>query len=102
MLMQNKSPRLISINASVNIEDTIDLLPAGKPVDVPEKQCNSRYVKALLQCGAIVEVGESTKQDDPLGGMTIAELKGYADSQEIEYSANIKKAELKELIETHQ
>ena len=48
MLLKNKSPRLISINASANPEDRIDLMPAGEAVDVPDKLCESRYVNCLL------------------------------------------------------
>lgn len=102
MLLKNKSPRLISINASANPEDRIDLMPAGESVDVPDKLCGSRYVKALIQSGAIVEAGESPESNDPLGDMTVADLKAYADGLEIEYGSSIKKDDLKALIETHQ
>ena len=102
MLLKNKSPRLISINASVNPEDCIDLMPAGKAVDVPDKLCISRYVKALLQTGSVEEVGESKSTGDDLAGLTVGELKAYAEGLEIEYDANIKKADLKALIESHQ
>ena len=102
MLLKNKSPRLISINASANPEDRIDLMPAGEAVDVPDKLCESRYVKALLQSGSVEEVGESKSTDDELAGLTVAELKAYADGLEIEYGASIKKEDLKALIETHQ
>ncbi len=102
MLLKNKSPRLISINASANPEDRIDLMPAGGAVDVPDKLCGTRYVKALLQSGSIEEVGESKSTDDYLAGLTVAELKAYAEGLEIEYDANIKKADLKALIESHE
>ena len=105
MLLKNKSPRLISINTSTDAQDCIDLLPAGAAVDVPDKLCNSRYVKALLQVGSIEKVGESVKKvesDNPLDDMTVADLKAYADGLEIEYGSSIKKDELKALIETHQ
>ena len=102
MLLKNKSPRLISINASANPEDRIDLIPAGEAVDVPDKLCESRYVKALLQSGSVEEVGESKSTDDELVGLTVAELKAYADGLEIEYGASVKKDDLKALIETHQ
>lgn len=101
MLLKNNSPRLISINASNDEQDCIDLMPAGKPVNVPDKLCGTRYVKALLQSNSIVEVKGATEPDNPLDDMTVAELKSYADSENIEYGTSIKKDELKALIETN-
>ena len=96
MLLRNKSPRLISINTGTDIQDCINLLPAGEPVDVPDKICNTRYVKALLQCKSVEKVGESVESEnkDPLDSMNVADLKAYADAAEIEYVGNIKKDEL--------
>lgn len=106
MLLKNNSARLISINASGDEQDRIDLLPAGAPVEVSKKLCDSRYVKALLQVGSIVKVDgvveSDTDSDDPLGEMTVADLKTYADSLEIEYGSSVKKDDLKALIEEHQ
>tara|TARA_R110000787_G_scaffold254788_3_gene360102 strand:- start:245 stop:559 length:315 start_codon:yes stop_codon:yes gene_type:complete len=103
MLLKNKSPRLITININTNIEDSINLMPAGEAVPVPDSTCKTRYVKALIKSKAIEEVeGQKSNSDDPLGEMTVKDLKAYADGLEIEYDSNIKKPELKKLIESHQ
>lgn len=103
MLLKNLSPRLISINVNTNIEDTINLMPAGEAVDVPDAACNTRYVRALIQSKSVEKVGESpVKSDDPLKDMTLSDLKTYADSQEIDYDGKIKKADLKALIESQE
>jgi hypothetical protein len=101
MLLLNKSPRLISINPTTKESDRINLMPAGQAVDVPEELCESKYVKALLQSGSIIEITESKKSDDPLDSMTIKDLKAYADGLEIEYDSKIKKDDLKELINSN-
>lgn len=102
MLLKNTSPRLISINTGTDVQDRIDLMPAGEPVDVPDKICATRYVKALIQSKSIEEVGKSTEpeSDDPLDSMTVSDLKAYADAAELEYSGNIKKDDLLELCKT--
>ena len=101
MLLKNNSPRLITIN--IKDDESINLMPAGEAVDVPDSACKTRYVRALIKSKSVEEVGESpVESDDPLKDMTVADLKAYADGLEIDYDDKIKKAELKALIESHE
>lgn len=78
MLLQNKAKRLISINTKMKTQlsedgkavikaeqgKVYDLLPAGEPVDVPKKYAETKYVKALIKCGDVIEVAAPAKAED--------------------------------------
>lgn len=82
MYLQNKARRLISINTKMNVTadkdgkvtnaenaESFDLLPAGAPVNVPDKFCKTAYVKVLIKCGDVVAVDpksiESEEEETP-------------------------------------
>jgi hypothetical protein len=89
MLLQNNSRRLITLN-SLDAEP-INLMPAGTPMDVPEKLAKSKFVQALLKSrDIIIAEGITIEHDDgdeasdsPYAGMDKKELKATAEAMGI-------------------
>ena len=111
MLLKNNSKRLISINEPLDVVKdkdgfvssaaggaSHDLMPAGEAVNVPDSLCDSKYVKALIDCGAILvtEDDGAEGEDDEynLDKMTKAELVSFAEENKIEIDDSKRKADV--------
>ena len=74
MFLKNNAKRLITVNGKLDSKGQrsvkYQLKPGNNPaVEVPDELCESAYVKALLESGAIVQVqGDPSKPDLPGGG----------------------------------
>lgn len=91
-LVKNNAPRLITLNQKVG--DSIKkhrLIPAGKPVPVPDEVLKSRFAKTQILAGNISVIGESESvAEDPDGeqdggdGADLEDLRSEAEALGIE------------------
>ena len=93
----NKSARLIDFSWN---KKKYRLMPAGKPVDVPDEAMKSTFLKALIDSGDLAIVKALTKEEKKAA--ELAELREKAEGLDIEVNdgwdakkltAEIKKAE---------
>ena len=83
MKARNNAKRLITFNTNSGDDKknkAYNLMPAGPAVDLPDSVINTKYCKALVDCGDVILEGVAPtpeiSQDDPdgLDGLTKDEL----------------------------
>ena len=111
MLLKNNRARLITINAPTKQAGqpftAINLIPAGPAVDVPDKLCKSPYVKALIECGDVTNMGKAPKveqkpvddEDDAFAGMNKDELVELGLANELDVNTRMTREQIIAAIE---
>jgi len=90
----NKSARLIDFSWN---KKKFRLMPAGNAVEVPDKAIESKFLKALMKDGDIVEVKELTKEEKE--AIKLENLQRDATSLGIEFDDSLTAKDLASEIE---
>jgi len=107
MILKNNAKRLITINGALVEGQRVtsyQIRPGNNPsVDVPDELCDNEFVKALLDDGSLIKVGESAKpvvettETETTGdydAMNKTDLTAFAEAQGIEVKSAWSKAEI--------
>ena len=104
MILKNNAKRLITINGAIIKGQRVtafQIRPGHNPsVDVPDELCDNAFVKALLDDGSLVKVGESATTEANSGetsqydSMNKTDLTAFAEAQGIDVKSAWSKAEI--------